>query len=65
VGSNSEIQRYNVYPMLYFHRRFSSSVTTLQANLLWKITFDILYTNRFVIRIHSRTLSISSGHNTI
>jgi len=65
VGSNSEIQRYNVYPMLYFHRRFSSSVTMLQANLLWKITFDILYTNRFVIRIHSRTLSISSGHNTI
>jgi len=27
VGSNSEIQGYNFYPMLYFHRKFSSSIT--------------------------------------
>ena len=27
MGSNSEIQEYNVYPMLHFHRKFSSSVT--------------------------------------
>ena len=27
MDSNSEIQRYNVYPMLHFHRKFSSSVT--------------------------------------
>ena len=26
VGFNSEIQGYNVYPMLHFHRKFSSSV---------------------------------------
>ena len=38
---------------------------TLQANFLWKIIFDILYTNEFLIRVHSRTLSISSEHNTI
>ena len=28
MGSNSEIQGYNVYPMLHFHRKFSSSVIT-------------------------------------
>ena len=36
-----------------------------QANFLQKITFDIHYTNKFLIRVHSRTLSISSEHNTI
>jgi len=29
VGSNSEIQGYNFYPMLHFHRKFSSSITTI------------------------------------
>jgi len=38
---------------------------TLQANFPQKITFDILYTNGFSIRICSRTLSISSERNTI
>ena len=33
-------------------------VVTPQANFLQKITFDTLYTNRFLIRICSRTLSI-------
>ena len=28
MGSNSEIQGYNFYPMLYFHKKFSNSVTT-------------------------------------
>ena len=28
MDSNSEIQGYNVYPMLHFHRKFSSSITT-------------------------------------
>ena len=27
MGSNSEIQGYNFYPMLHFRRKFSSSVT--------------------------------------
>ena len=27
MGSNSELQRYNIYPMLHFHRKFSSSIT--------------------------------------
>jgi len=26
VGSNSEIQGYNLYPMLHFHRKFSSGI---------------------------------------
>ena len=26
---NSEIQRYNMYPMLQFHRKFSSGVTVM------------------------------------
>jgi len=28
VDSNSEIQGYNVYPMLYFRRKFSSGITS-------------------------------------
>ena len=36
-----------------------------QANFSQKITFDMLYTNRFLIRICSRTLFISSECNTI
>jgi len=31
VDSDSEIQGYNVYPMLHFHRKFSSSITTKQS----------------------------------
>jgi len=27
VGSNSEIQGYNLYPILHFHRKFSSGIT--------------------------------------
>jgi len=30
MGSNSEIQGYNMYPMLHFHRKFSSGITLLQ-----------------------------------
>jgi len=41
------------------------SSVMLQIDFLWKITFDTLYTNRFSIRIRSRTLSISSERNTI
>ena len=40
-------------------------VVTLQANFLWKLTFDTLYNNEFLIRVCSRTLSISSEHTTI
>ena len=42
-----------------------SSTVMLQVNFSWKITFDTLYTNGFLIRIHSRTFFISSEHNTI
>ena len=31
MDSDSEIQGYNVYPMLHFHRKFSSSITTKQS----------------------------------
>jgi len=43
---------------------FGHNITS-QANFPWKIIFDTLYTNRFSIRICSRTLSISSECNTI
>ena len=32
MDSNSEIQGYNVYPMLYFRRKFSSGVTMLRPS---------------------------------
>ena len=32
MNSNSEIQGYNVYPMLHFHRKFSSGITACLAN---------------------------------
>jgi len=41
------------------------SAVTPQANFLQKITFDIHYTNRFTIKIRSRTLSIFLERNTI
>ena len=31
MDSDSEIQGYNVYPILHFHRKFSSSITTKQS----------------------------------
>ena len=34
MDSNSEIQGYNVYPMLHFCRKFSSGVTTKQRKEL-------------------------------
>jgi len=40
-------------------------VVTPQVNFLWKITFDMLYTNKFLIRVRSRALSIPSEPTTI
>ena len=41
MDSNSEIQGYYVYPMLHFHRKFSSGIT---AVLLYKIVKkDVLF----------------------
>jgi len=34
VGSNSEIQGYKVYPILHFHRKFSSSIIVVQSSKL-------------------------------
>jgi len=36
VGSNSKIQGYNVYPMLHFHRKFSSSITLWPHGIIAK-----------------------------
>ena len=33
MDSNSEIQEYNVYPMLYFRRKFSSSIERVQKGI--------------------------------
>jgi len=35
VGSNSEIQGYNLYSMLYFHRRFTGGITTYLMHVIW------------------------------
>jgi len=40
-------------------------VVTQQVNFPRKITFDMLYTNEFVIRVRSRALSIPSECTTI
>jgi len=47
------------------HSNTSYDIVMPQANFLWKVTFDTLYTNKFLIRVRSRTLSISSECNTI
>jgi len=48
-----------------FYYMIHTHGVTLQMNFLWKITFDTLYTNEFLIRIRSRALSIPSERNTI
>ena len=35
MDSNSEIQGYKVYPMLHFHRKFSSSIVLVQEHVPW------------------------------
>jgi len=42
-----------------------SYVVTPQMNFPWKITFDMLYTNEFLIRVRSRVLFIPSERTTI
>ena len=44
---------------------FTGHAVIPQMNFLQKITFDMLYTNEFLIRVCSRTLSISSECTTI
>ena len=46
--------------LIFFH-----DGVTPQVNFLQKITFDTLYNNGFLIRVCSRTLSISSERTTI
>jgi len=36
-----------------------------QVNFLWKITFDMLYTNKFLLGVRSRALAIPSERTTI
>jgi len=53
------------FPCVCLCHQETQCIVMPQANFLQKITFNTLYTNRFSIRICSRTLSISSEHNTI
>jgi len=41
------------------------NTVTPQVNFPQKITFDMLYTNEFVIRVRSRALAIPSERTTI
>ena len=52
-------------PLMMFFGMTNSSAVTPQVNFPQKITFDMLYTNEFIIRVHSRALSIPSERNTI
>ena len=47
MDSNSEIQGYNVYPMLHFHRKFSSGITSPSTHLilLALATLSIVYSS--------------------
>ena len=45
MDSNSEIQGYNVYPMLHFHRKFSSGIIAdlrEKARRVWESILQIL-----------------------
>jgi len=50
VGFNSEIQGYNFYPMLHFHRKFSSGVTLCTGPLLSRL-FVSLYLHTTLLHI--------------
>ena len=50
---------------LYQLTSYPETTVIPQMNFPWKITFDTLYNNEFLIRVHSRALSIPSEHNTI
>jgi len=52
VGFNSEIQGYNLYPMLHFHRKFSSSIIS-QWLLRGLLHYQTSYTN--IVIIHPPT----------
>jgi len=45
--------------------RNDGNVVTPQVNFPRKITFDMLYTNEFLLGVHSRALAIPSEHTTI
>jgi len=47
VGSNSEIQGYNLYPMLHFCRKFSSGITMGQGN--WEDVLCVTIKGRTVL----------------
>jgi len=64
-GSQVEIARPQVFNGKIEKVSTFINTVTPQANFLWKITFDTLYNNRFLIRVCSRTLSISSERTTI
>ena len=54
MDSNSEIQGYNVYPMLHFRRKFSSGVTTSVSEVV------TLQTRTLRNRMPSGTVSLLS-----
>jgi len=41
------------------------TAVTLQVNFPWEITFDTLYTNEFLLEVHSRALAIPSERTII
>jgi len=49
VGSNSEIQGYNVYSMLHFYRKFSSGITLV-------VLCGFYYTGKRRTSLHTASL---------
>ena len=45
MNSNSEIQGYNVYPILHFHRKFSSGVTPRASRVLTESRLGNLFSH--------------------
>jgi len=45
--------------------QWEKGVVTPQVNFPWKITFDMLYNNKFLLGVRSRALAIFSERTTI
>ena len=58
MGSNSEIQGYNFYPMLYFRRQFSSGIIAFNKENSIEFPLDLLH---YIYNYYVAMLLISYG----
>jgi len=62
---NRCVHQNKVYPLGDRIHNGHDGVVTPQVNFPWKITFDMLYTNEFLLGVCSRALAIPSERTTI